>query len=186
MEHLLRFLEIIAWPSTVLVLAFTFRSELRGIVARVTSLKYKDWEATFERDIAPAEKKIGTVFPSTALPDKGRARLERLSEASPRAAILEAWIEMEQVLSSLAKAHSIDPRSPLQTLRELEALGVISPDLAESFRSLRRLRNKAAHVSDFAVEKQQAQRYINLASGMGLLLRKANDIQPHGPPHTQE
>lgn len=174
MEHLLKFIEIIAWPVTVLTLVVKFHPEIRGLLSRVIVVKYKDWTATFEKTTAKIEGDVPQL--KDARPSSGQQRLERLAEISPRLAILESWIELEQVVSLLAKIHKLDALSTSRVIRALQQKGILSLEIAESFYGLRKLGIEAARLPDFAVEEEQAERYIALASGMGLLLTPVSEI----------
>lgn len=177
MDDFIKFIDIIVWPATTLALAWFFRTELRAVLARISSLKYKDWEAKFDRGLAQVEGAIAPVKKEDAEREETLDRLERLTEISPRAAILEAWIELEQVLFHMAEVYQIKDRSPLRIIETLYSKGIVTKELASAFNEMRQLRNEAAHVPDFVVEEKKAQRYIGLSSGMALLLRKVDDSQ---------
>jgi len=175
MDNFIKFIDIIAWPGTTLTLAWFFRTELRAVLARISSLKYKDWEARFDKGLSQVEREIGPVKEEGIESEETFDRLERLTEISPRAAILEAWIELEQALFHLAEAYQINGRSPLRIIEGLYNKGVVTKELASAFHEMRQLRNEAAHVPDFVVEEKKARRFIGLSSGMALLLRKIDE-----------
>ena len=174
MDNFIKFIDVIAWPATTLTLAWFFRTELRAVLASISSLKYKDWEAKFDKGLSQVEEKIGSVKKEGIEPEETLDRLERLTEISPRAAILEAWIELEQVLFHMAEVYQIKSRSPLRIIEGLYSKGIVTKELASAFYEMRQLRNEAAHVPDFVVEEKKAQRFIGLSSGMALLLRKVD------------
>lgn len=96
MELVVTLLVGIAWPAAIIWVAMLFRHELRSVLRRVSQLKYKDLEASFDEGLNKAEAKAAVVGPAPlALPHKPEltSRLEqlrRIAEVSPRASILEA------------------------------------------------------------------------------------------------
>ena len=57
MEHLIKLIEALAWPVAVLILAFGFRNELRKMFNRISKLKYKELEATFDKELSQVENR---------------------------------------------------------------------------------------------------------------------------------
>jgi len=57
METLIKLIDSIAWPLTSIILGFMFRHEFRQILKRFNKLKYKDFEASFEKEIAKIENR---------------------------------------------------------------------------------------------------------------------------------
>ena len=91
----------LAWPVAIVWIAYLFKHELRGVLGRVSLLKYKNVEAKFELGLAQAEAKVaeidikGTDSPAPAEISSKLESLRRIADVSPRAAILEAWILIE-------------------------------------------------------------------------------------------
>lgn len=179
MEYLIKFIDIIAWPSTTLLLAWFFRAELRTVLSRISTLKYKDLEAKFEKGLSQVQKNIEPLNEGIDINDlqATQNRLERLIEISPRAAILEGWIELEQALFQLGESYQMKGRSPLHMIKFLNEKGVISKEFSQALHEMRRLRNEAAHVPDFVVEEKEAQNFINLSSAIGLLLVNMDTVE---------
>jgi hypothetical protein len=173
MELLVTLLVGIAWPVATLWLAYMFRGELRALLARISRLKYKDLEANFEKGLAEAEAKaieIGRTAPPLALPrpeiSSRLEQLRRIADLSPRAAILEAWILVEDAAGRSGYAQgAAAPRVnvPLfvENLVRERKLPEGSITLVDQ---MRRLRNQAAHLGDFELSQEDADRYLQLAS----------------------
>jgi hypothetical protein len=56
MEHTVEIIKAIAWPVAAVWLGYIFSGEIKKLLGRVSSLKYKDMEASFEKELAEAEK----------------------------------------------------------------------------------------------------------------------------------
>ena len=180
MEHFVELVRIVSWPITTLWLGFLFRAELRQLLARVSHLKYKDAEATFGRELAQAEFKAATIEassdPQPALPVEASQveQLRRIADVSPRAAIMEAWILVEtSTFGSGAVSPAFPTSSPTPVIRELMAAGKLPKDTEQLLRQLRELRNKAAHLPDFVVAQDEAERYLELAVKVSKMIRAA-------------
>ena len=98
-----KLVEALAWPSIVVVVLLFLRKELPSIVRSLRKLKFKDVEMEFGEAVkalaaetkraVPQSKKDFTMMGQSA--ESVAARLLDLSDLSPRAAILEAWLQVE-------------------------------------------------------------------------------------------
>lgn len=178
-DHLLRFIEVLAWPTTVLILAAVFRHEVAKVVARLSSFKYREFEANFDRELRQVKEGARSVrtskveAPLSSPEPTEYEQLLRIAETSPRAAIAEAWRQVELAAADAARVAGIDapPRSSVTlVVRSLVREGVFSEGAVEVFDQLRRLRNEAVHAPEFALDYVKVEPYIDLA------LRLAQDL----------
>jgi len=172
MDTVVKLVEILVWPVTVVVLICLFRRDLSGLLTRLASLKYKDVEAIFRDELPQAEAqaeyvRIGeTQAEPVALPQTIYEQLLRVADISPRAAIAEAWRYVEAAAVKAAQTAGLElPRAlPVNHLvRQLVREGIFADNAVALFNRLRRLRNEAVHSSNFALDQDAAQRYIDLA-----------------------
>ncbi|MBE3133344.1 MAG: hypothetical protein IMZ55_07710, partial [Acidobacteria bacterium] len=150
-----------------------------GLVLRVSSFKYKEFEAKFDerlREVKERAESIRTGGSEVAkLPQEATEyeELVQIGEVSPRAAIAEAWRRVELAATEAARVAHIDapPRSSVTlVVRSLVREGVFSESAVEVFDQLRRLRNEAVHAPEFALNFVEVEPYIELA------LRLAQDL----------
>src|SRR6266699_2898277 len=95
-------IKALAWPIATLVILRMFRGPLLALIPFIQSLKLPGVEVTVAREVAEAKSLAQpTTLPhetQKALPpaelDK-KAKLYQLAELSSRAAISEAWRELE-------------------------------------------------------------------------------------------
>ena len=155
----------IIWPASILVLVLLLRRPLGEIVQ---SLRFKDFEIALDRQISEAESKsrgIGVGAEDSLLDEEMLKRID----ISPRSAILESWLAVEQQLVETAQAQgiSVNPRGSglgRSALRELHSSGTITAELAEMIGELRHVRNQAAHELTVDFYPDAARRYVSLAS----------------------
>lgn len=173
MELLVTLLVGIAWPVALIWIAYLFKGELRALLGRVSQLKYKDIEANFENGLADAEAKaiaIERTNPPRALPrpeiSSKLEQLRRIADVSPRAAIMEAWVLIEDAAgkSGYVQGAAVPRVNAHLFVDHLVCDGKLPADSIALLEQMRRLRNQAAHLSDFALSQEEADRYLQLAS----------------------
>ena len=184
METFVKLIETIAWPTTVIWLGYLFRSELRQLLGRLESLKYKDAEAKFNQQLREAEKVAPPASRKLAVSwEKASARgvvtqyeqFRRIAEVSPRAAILEAWLDVEAAVYAAAERAKLEVRGQTNVhslARNLMSLGKVPEDVMPFFEQLRRLRNNAAHLPDFVLDEGEANKYLELSLGLANTFRE--------------
>lgn len=185
MELLVTLLTGIAWPVVVVWVAYLFKGELRSLVHRMSQLKYKDVEAKFEIGLAEAEaeaKVLSIEQFSQSLPSRPEITsklesLRRIADVSPRAAIMEAWVLVEDAAGKSgfvqgAAMPRVNPHLFVEDLVRREKLPKGSDSLLDQ---MRRLRNQAAHLSDFSLDQDEADRYLQLAARMSELILNVDE-----------
>lgn len=183
MELLVNFLVGIAWPVTVVWIAYLFKGELRSLLHRMSQLKYKDVEAKFEIGLAEAEAKILSIEHAVPqLPQRLEITskfesLRRIADVSPRAAIMEAWVLVEDAAgrSGFVQGAAISRVNPHLFVEELVRLGKLPKGSDFVLDQMRKLRNQAAHLPDFSLNQDEADRYLQLAARMSELILNVED-----------
>jgi len=168
----------IAWPGAIVWVAYLFRSDIRALTTRVSHLKYKDIEATFEKELSDTEAKVKAItyqqpaaLPSSELQSKIE-QLQRIANVSPRAAILESWLLIENAAgqSGFVQGAQVPRINSLLFVDWLMREGKLPNDSVEILSALRELRNKAAHLPEFSISQEEAERYITLAVKISTLI----------------
>ncbi len=182
MENFIKIIEALAWPIAVLVLAFGFRTELRKILNRISKLKYKELEATFDNELSQVENRTklyaqteDRLLAEMPAEKSGYAQLLRIAEVSPRAAITEAWRKLESAVEQLAAGMGMDSKSPMVGTKAISSLiqkEQIDPSLLEDYNRLKKLRNQAAHAEEFDISQTEAERYAALAIEIAIFLER--------------
>lgn len=189
MENIIKIIDALAWPAAIIWLGYLFRSEIRQLLGRVSRLTYKGLEAKFEKDLAKVEAEARKTLPKAESTshiseepiypspyDEKYEQLLRISEQSPRAALLEAWIEVETVLNRVASGHGYPIFTKTQYRQVLEMLinkEKFPKTILPLFNDLRILRNEAVHVPEFIPKKSSTKRYLQLAVELALTFEKS-------------
>lgn len=159
-------------------IAYLFKGELRSLLQRVSQFKYGDVEARFEVGLAEAEAKVSSIEhirPSLPPRPEISSKLEslrRIADLSPRAAIMEAWVLVESSAgkSGFVQGVTIPRVNPHLYVEELVRTGKLPKGSDSLLDQMRKLRNQAAHLPDFSLNRDEADRYLLLAARMSELI----------------
>lgn len=173
MDHIVDLIDALAWPIATVILALIFRREFRSVVRRLTALKYKDFQADFGQDLLEVEKQLKAMAAEAQGQTEEDAeslsryeRLMRITEMSPRAAIMEAWRDIEVTTKQVTDAYGISVGghiAGIRAIRDLVRKGVLPDSVGSVYERMRKLRARAAHAADFAIDPEEAVRYIETA-----------------------
>ncbi len=166
-------IKAVAWPATVIGLVLLLRRPLRGLIPLLTRIKYRDFELEFGRKIEELQAEVAVALPegaAQALPSGPPQAILKLAEVSPRAAVLEAWRELENAALRRtqrrieARGGDSSKLRPHEALRELQREEALDPTAAKLLPVLRELRNRAAHAPEFALSSESAVNYAAIAN----------------------
>ena len=154
------------------------RREIKILLPLIRRLKAGPVEAEFEREILELQKSEPRSLPGPKAQTEDTpelAHLLRLAEVSPRAAITEAWRDLELSLErsasqvALASPATSSPSSgPLGAVKTLVSAGRLTTEQLVRFGELRALRNRAVHAENFTPNLEAAVGFIELARRMKL------------------
>lgn len=175
-------IKAVAWPVTAVALVVLLRKPIVELVPLLRRLKYKELELEFTQEISELKAEVAVIAQ-----EKGEeapsvsstpSNLLNLVAFSTRAAIMEAWLEVES--AAVSAASSFWGQSPSDTLRNTPKLGeyllqckIIDEKQLAVFNRLRQLRNKAAHAQELNLSENDARSYVQLASDLAKHIKKA-------------
>lgn len=164
----------IAWPLSVVLIVWILRAPLYKLVPLLKKLKYKEFELEFNeilKEIDPSSSRSPSSEPEETKDPKIQ-RFLLLTEISPRAAIVEAWLTVEAALiecgirNGVFKGNDL-PKSSIEAANLMLSKEIVSLNQVKSFKKLQLLRNKAVHNQElFEVDESIAKEYV----GKSLLL----------------
>jgi hypothetical protein len=168
LEFIASLVKSCAWPFVVGFVVYLFRKEIKPLLpyARLR-LKHNDTEVDIRLEMA---KETAEQLPqSESLPPPTKEETERFNKVasvSPRAAILESWLQVEEALTSLAETAGLPTdrgRSPLFQMRWLRSNEIIDPPTASVLDDLRSVRNRIVHDLSFEPSMREAIGFRDLA-----------------------
>jgi hypothetical protein len=161
----------VAWPLTALIIILVLRRPLLNLLPLLQQLRVKGIELEFGRRVevlaADAAELPAAGGAAGALPPV-RPPVAQLAEVSPRAAVLESWLEVRAAAVDALRRRGVpyrsrDVESPLGLRRALEGAGILDAPTLGVFDELRNLRNAAAHAPAFSIDPGSALDYARLA-----------------------
>ncbi|MGF2734483.1 hypothetical protein [Marinobacter sp. DUT-1] len=176
-------IKALAWPIAVVVIVILLRAEVANLLARITKIKHKDSEIDLAQEVEAAaisaDKALGAVTEADS--DSERARINRLAEDSPRGAILDAWLSVEEAMTDYEKRHGIEyansHTAPHHRIQSIQWNNLDTPALGQGvlqmLDKLRRIRNDAVHGTDSDVTPETARNYADLAARVKAKLEEA-------------
>lgn len=183
LEFVAETIKAVAWPTTVIFLAYFFKAPLLKLLPRLQRFKHKDTEIEFGREVDELHKKSSPLLQTPHRSNEirrffeiERAKIIELIDIEPRSAIMEAFRLLE---SSTAQAvakffpdiNTKEIIGPIKLGHLLKSKEIFSEADFEFFMQTRKLRNKAAHMDDFQLSTDVATRYCDIALDMAESLR---------------
>jgi hypothetical protein len=177
-------IDSLAWPSVIIIILIILRTPILALLNTISSFRYKDIELNFSKRVEIFEKqaKAASLVPQELrnlsqeeLPPVSIEYLEKVAEVSPRAALVESWILVEDAVRKAAERLDldVDSRTPIiKVINKLTSEGLINPAIERVVSTLRMLRNDAAHVSDYALSPGEAIDLVNVSFQIVEVLRR--------------
>lgn len=174
-----RLVDSLAWPSAVVISIAMLRPDISGLMRRVRKIKHKESEVDLAEGVETAKEEASYIPDFDSPPEEsGSDRLQRLAEHSPRGAILDAWIGVEEAMEEYARRHGLEAaRTNAQRIEQIEMLDLdglhLGKGITEMLRRLGQLRNNAVHTTDMDITEGVARDYVSLAERVKRRLEEA-------------
>jgi hypothetical protein len=172
----------LAWPTALVALVIMLKKPIAQLIPLLRKFKYKEIEVEFAEEIAELKAEVTVPISSVGKPTVTQTpppnRLLQLVNFSTRAAIMEAWLEVETAATNVASTFWNE--SSNDCFRNIPRLGeyllqcnVINKNQLLTFNKLKQLRNKAAHAEELNLSESDARSYIELASTLATQIKSA-------------
>lgn len=172
--------EALAWPIALIVVFLLLRRHLLARMPDLESLEWKDFRFRFGRRVhelaAQTRQELPDAEAGAATSLDGERHRLKLADISPRAAILESWIELEGAAAVALKRRGAavtrqELRQPSRLADALVTTGLLGANQAGLLSELRRLRNAAAHAADPKITAETAREFVGIAAAFERLIR---------------
>lgn len=156
----------LAWPVTIGIGFMFLHKPFISLIPFMRKLKFKEFEMEFSQQIQ-AMKLEADIQENSEVTSPA---MDILS-FSTRAAVMEAWIELETVAASKAasfwSSSNTSPfRNNVRLGNYLHQCGVIDESQLKSFNELRKLRNDLVHIKEVNITDSDAKAYIGVAANL--------------------
>jgi hypothetical protein len=160
----------LAWPFTVVVLAWLFRSQLQQMFSvPLERLQGPGFDARFGKQMLKVEKIAEELPEAKEQPEPPEpllsSELEETAEVSPATAVLEATERLERELASRVQEAGgwvFSGAGLVSLARQALDSNLISPETANAVQGIAVLRNLAAHDHMSRLSSAQAREYLSL------------------------
>lgn len=166
MEALVKIIEAVVWPLTLIIVVLLLRAPLSILVPTLKKLKYKDLELEFEREankiLAEAERDLPEIIkePSPQGTDEEGTLFSRRRQ-EPVEEIITSWRNLELTMRKLAEPYHISTETSIHSLiQSLESKGLISSEISKITLDLSAFRNKVAHSDESTITYDVANKFI--------------------------
>jgi hypothetical protein len=176
-EFLIELLGKLAWPICVIILVLMLRKELAGLIEKLRSLKYKDLSLEFDQKLENAKKEAKRAKVTDVFEDLSKDKIEyyeELCQLSPRAAVLESWLQVETVAERILRKHGEEYHRRALNPLLVKMVTIIGMAEWESslYDALRKLRNAVVHQENAQISREVAMEYAKLALGLASRIEK--------------
>jgi hypothetical protein len=169
-----------AWPVVVLGLVAVLRKPLLDLIPSLQRFKYKDFAVEFGKRLDEVAKDVAEALPRAAAPkalQPPKPERHKIVGASPRATILEAWLEVERAAVNTSRQLSlalkgVPARSPSQALRAVIESERLPRGMVSLVERMRALRNEAVHYPDFVLAPEAADEYAITALDLAIAIEE--------------
>ena len=168
MESSSTFLELVktlVWPVVILVLAFMLRRELGLLLSKVSRIKHKETEIEFQQRVEEAVSAVGDIEQA-----QNKKSTDELTTLSPRGAIIESWLEVEDSLLSFNARNGLSPstREEFENQKSRGMLQILDSDVLNRqsivlLKRLRELYKEALDLTDSEINPPISEKYRNAA-----------------------
>ena len=169
----------VAWPAAALALALILRPGLKHLAAGgvrrwkagPVEIEYWDQEKAEVRESIQRSLPVGGEKDQVRLSGGLVDDLSDVAQSAPSAAVLEAFVRIEQELRRIASDAGLDlgtrPMSARQLARPLLEASLIRPESASAIEGLSVMRNLAAHgQTQNELDSARAVEYLYLADAV--------------------
>lgn len=168
----------IAWPAATIVIVVIIRHHLGGVLAALKSLKLPggvelELHDRFKELREQAEAAKLPIPDQARLADDKNARVLRMAEDFPQAAIMDTWIGLEKEIMDAAEGYarptmtiSNRPRLLQEALQDLRLNEAVDLATLQVIDRLRRIRNEVVHARRETVTPGEALEFRELASAV--------------------
>jgi len=182
-EFIIELTKSLAWPIVTLVIVLLMKKEIQGLFRELKSFKIKGTEFNFDKEVKNVKleaselmlAKDKELIVQDNINNKERTFLKRieLAELSPRGAVLEAWLELEEIILESGEKFEYGCTAAPSNINKLSKHRDIMKDLFERqmlsaydyklYDGLRKVRNESVHLKDKQLSNSGSIEFITMA-----------------------
>ena len=181
MSTIVELVSALVWPGVTVWFIKKYGDDVKSLILRLSRIKMGGAEAEFAENLVVAEA-LAVDTPVVNIKDavhdedtefsRRLSALQRIADVSPRAAIMESWLLIEEAAGKAGFVQGATiPRINIPLFLDwLVREHRIDKNTAKLVEKMRHLRNSAAHLKDFELTRDEAERYLKLATRLSLII----------------
>ncbi|WP_447215411.1 DUF4145 domain-containing protein [Citrobacter pasteurii] len=181
MSTIVDLVSVLVWPGVTVWFIKKYGDDVKSLILRLSRIKMGGAEAEFAENLDVAEA-LAVDTPVVNIQDavhdedtefsRRLSALQRIADVSPRAAIMESWLLIEEAAGKAGFVQGATiPRINIPLFLDwLAREHRIDKNTAKLVEKMRHLRNSAAHLRDFELTRDEAERYLKLATRLSLII----------------
>lgn len=159
-------LQIVVWPTTIIIVVALMRAPLSKLVPTLKRLKYKDLELEFEREASKILSEIERDLPEperspNTIAEPGSEARFSLVSPEPKDMVLRSWGELEAGIRNIVGHNTYEKISVGSLVRKLADSGKVSNETIRIILDLAALRNRVAHAEPEVVSEEMASAFAS-------------------------
>ncbi|KAB1593828.1 hypothetical protein C5O75_007805 [Burkholderia cepacia] len=174
LEFTSKIVEAVAWPGTVLVLAYKFSDRFRDLLGKLTEVTLPGGiSGKFETPLKNAEHLAEQLQLDFSGDDGIEFTPDPIAlDANPTGVVMEAWKELNSVagdylaMADVSRGDRVTAAAERDFIRLIEREKLIPPDEITLLRELREIRNRAAHSTTDRPTRDEAERFVTLVRAL--------------------
>ncbi|POW57022.1 hypothetical protein C3408_11985 [Candidatus Pantoea alvi] len=181
MSTITELVSALAWPLAFVWFVNKYGNDVKELILRISKVKIGSAEAEFnlgliDAEVMATESHLNEVSKYSSGEDSDFIerlfQLERIADISPRAAIVESWSLIEEAAgkAGFVQGAAVPRINSALFIEWLVKEGRIDESTADLLGKMKALRNKALHLNDFELTKNEAERYLRIAAKISLLI----------------
>lgn len=170
----MQIIKLIKWPVVIVITLFIFRKPISNIILYLNTIKYRNFEVKFGRNIKQLEKDY-KVDKNLLLDNSNR--YFQLAKIDPISAVLDAWRDLSFTVFEKAKELNIKEKHSLRKIVGiLNKKGILHISEKNMFEKLYRLRNQALYEGRPNLSFIDAITYSHLAKILASYIKELSKI----------
>lgn len=187
MSTFVELVSVLVWPGVTIWFIKKYGDDVKALILRLSRIKMGGAEAEFSANLDVAEA-LAVDAPAVKIQDVANdentefsrrlSTLQRIADVSPRAAIMESWILIEEAAGKAGFVQGATiPRINIPLFLDwLVREKKINRNTEKLVQKMRHLRNSAAHLKDFELTRDEAERYLKLATQLSLIIVEQDEV----------
>ena len=158
MEHLTNIISSLAWPVTILIIAWKFHAELIALIQRIGKIKHGKTEIDFS-ELKQAVAKVESQHEKKEMNETGNSDFQQVNAlltVDPYSAVIYSWIQFAEAGRRLVDGPTDHRTSDSTIVQKLLRKKEIDRSEYDLIKQIQHIRNMATHRRNVGLDELTA------------------------------